>query len=404
MPRRVVVTGIGMISSIGKNIDETLVSLKTIKSGIGPISILNTNYKGLIPAGEVPLTNDQLAKLAGEHIPQVITRTTLLGLIAAREAYRSAGLEPGTDAGGVKTGIVSATTVGGMDQTEKHYLDFLQNGQFLPYVFTHDCCDNTEHISENLGISDYMTTISTACSSSLNAIMFGARLIKHGIVDRVIAGGTDALSKFTVNGFNTLKILDDKPCRPFNKDRNGLNLGEGAGFIVLEAEELALKDSRRIFCELTGYANANDAYHQTASSPEGLGPYLAMKQALEMSGLIPDEIDYINAHGTGTDNNDLTEGIAIEKIFSPSIPPVSSTKGYTGHTLGAAGAIEAIFSILAIHKGILFPSLNFTDKMDELSFEPLKELKTGVIIRNAITNSFGFGGNDSSLVFSKYTS
>jgi 3-oxoacyl-(acyl-carrier-protein) synthase len=401
MPRRVVVTGIGMISSIGKNIDETLESLKSLKSGIGPISILNTNYKGLIPAGEIHLTNDQLSELAGQKIQQIVTRTTLLGLIAAREAYRSAGIEPGADTG-VKTGVVSATTIGGMDQTEKYYLDFLQNDQYLPYVITHDCCDNTEQISENLGISDYMTTISTACSSSVNAIMFGARLIKHGIVDRVIAGGTDALSKFTVNGFSTLKILDEKPCRPFNKDRNGLNLGEGAGFIVLEAEDLALKDNRRIFCELTGYANANDAYHQTASSPEGLGPYLAMNQALEMSGLNPDLIDYINAHGTGTDNNDLTEGIAIERIFAPSIPTVSSTKGYTGHTLGAAGAIEAIFSILAIHKGILFPNLNFTEKMDELSFEPLKKLTTGVNVRNALSNSFGFGGNDSSLIFSKY--
>jgi 3-oxoacyl-(acyl-carrier-protein) synthase len=401
MPRRVVVTGIGMISAIGKNIDETLTSLKDKKSGIGPISILNTSYRGLIPAGEIKLTNEQLSELAGAGVPNISTRTTLLGLIAAREAYYSAGLEPGKPTG-IRTGIVSATTVGGMDQTEKYYIDFLKNEKYLPYVFTHDCCDNTEAISENLGIEDYMTTISTACSSSVNAIMHGARLIRHGVVDRVIAGGTDALSKFTVNGFSTLKILDEKHCRPFNKDRAGLNLGEGAGFIVLESEESALKDKRTIYCELTGYANANDAYHQTASSPEGLGPYLAMKQALDMSGLKPDQIDYINAHGTGTDNNDLTEGIAIERIFSPNIPPVSSTKGYTGHTLGAAGVIESIFAILAIHKGILFPSLNFTEKMDELSFEPQKELKTGVTIRNALTNSFGFGGNDSSLVFSTY--
>jgi 3-oxoacyl-(acyl-carrier-protein) synthase len=401
MPTRVVVTGIGMISAIGKNIDETLDSLKKKRSGIGEISILNTTYRGLLPAAEIKLTNEQLAELAGPGAPKISTRTTLLGLIAAREAYRSAGLEPGIRSA-VKTGIVSATTVGGMDQTEKYYFEFLQSDKYRPYVFTHDCCDNTETIAENLGIEDYMTTISTACSSSVNAILFGARLIKHGIVDRVIAGGTDALSKFTVNGFSTLKILDERPCRPFNKDRNGLNLGEGAGFIVLEAEELALKDNRRIFCELTGYANANDAYHQTASSPEGLGPYLSMKQALEMSGLNPDQIDYINAHGTGTDNNDLTEGIAIERIFSPNIPSVSSTKGYTGHTLGAAGAIEAIFSILAIHQGILYPNLNFTEKMDELNFEPVRDFQTGVTVRNAITNSFGFGGNDSSLVFSKY--
>jgi 3-oxoacyl-[acyl-carrier-protein] synthase-1 len=289
-----------------------------------------------------------------------------------------------------------------MDQTEKHYLQFQTSEKYLPYIFTHDCCDNTEHIAESLGIKDYMTTISTACSSSANAIMFGARLIRHGILDRVVVGGTDALSKFTVNGFSTLKILDEKPCRPFSKDRNGLNLGEGSGFLVLEAEETAISEHRKILCELTGYANANDAYHQTASSPEGEGPYLAMKQALEMSGFNPKDIDYINAHGTGTDNNDLTEGIAIDRIFAPSIPPVSSTKAYTGHTLGAAGAIEAIFSILAIHHNLLFPNLNYTGKMDELSFEPLTKLTRGINVRNVLSNSFGFGGNSSSLIFSKY--
>ncbi len=401
MPKRVVVTGIGIISSIGRNVAETLESLKTLKSGVGSITHLQTSYKGLIPAAEIQLSNEQLKELAGTDSPDVYTRTTLLGLIAAREAYLSAGLTPGIKTN-VRTGVVSATTVGGMDQTEKHYLQFQTSEKYLPYIFTHDCCDNTEHIAESLGIKDYMTTISTACSSSANAIMFGARLIRHGILDRVVVGGTDALSKFTVNGFSTLKILDEKPCRPFSKDRNGLNLGEGSGFLVLEAEETAISEHRKILCELTGYANANDAYHQTASSPEGEGPYLAMKQALEMSGFNPKDIDYINAHGTGTDNNDLTEGIAIDRIFAPSIPPVSSTKAYTGHTLGAAGAIEAIFSILAIHHNLLFPNLNYTGKMDELSFEPLTKLTRGINVRNVLSNSFGFGGNSSSLIFSKY--
>lgn len=401
MPKRVVVTGIGIISSIGHNIAETLESLKSLKSGVGSITHLQTGYRGLIPAAEIQLSNEQLKELAGPASPDVYTRTTLLGLIAAREAWLSAGLTPGMKTP-ARTGVISATTVGGMDQTEKHYLEFLTSDKYLPYVFTHDCCDNTEHIAESLGIKDYMTTISTACSSSANAIMFGARLIRHGILDRVVAGGTDALSKFTVNGFSTLKILDEKPCRPFSKDRNGLNLGEGAGFIVLESEETAQAEKREILCELTGYANANDAYHQTASSPEGEGPYLAMKQALDMSGFSPKDIDYINAHGTGTDNNDLTEGIAIDRIFAPSIPPVSSTKAYTGHTLGAAGAVEAIFSILAIRHNMLFPTLHYTGKMDELSFEPLTKLKTGINVRNVLSNSFGFGGNSSSLIFSTY--
>ena len=401
MPRRVVVTGLGIISSIGKNINETLESLINLKSGIGEISVLKTNHRGLIPAGEIKLSNEELSEICGLGNQKYLTRTALLGTIAAREAFFSSGAEPG-DNNNSRTGVISSTTVGGMDKTEQYFNDFLLSDRYLPYVFTHDCCDNTEKIAENLGIKGYLTTISTACSSSANAIMFGARLIRFGHADRIIAGGTDALSKFTVNGFSTLKILDEKPCRPFNKDRSGLNLGEGAGFIILEAEELAVRSKKKIFCEITGYANANDAYHQTASSPDGYGPYLAMKQALDMSGIRPGGIDYINVHGTGTDNNDLTEGLAIEKIFSPRIPPVSSTKAYTGHTLAAAGAIEAIISILAIENGILFPNLNFTEKMDELGFDPQIKLVKDVPVKNVLTNSFGFGGNDTSLIFSKY--
>lgn len=400
MPRRVVVTGIGIISSIGNGISETLHSIKTLKSGIAPLTILQTAHRDTFPCGEVKLSDTQLMSFAGEGFPEFVTRTTLLGIIAARQAYLDAGLESG-NTGDIKTGIVSATTVGGMDKTEQYYFDFLGSGSHIEYVRTHDCCDNTVVIADCLGIRNIMTTISTACSSSANAIMFGARLIKHGLADRIIAGGTDALSKFTLNGFNTLKILDEKPCRPFSKDRNGLNLGEGAGFIVLEAEEIARKENRRIYCEMSGYANANDAYHQTASSPDGYGPYLAMKKALDMSGLQPHQIDYINAHGTGTDNNDLTEGLAIHRLFAPVIPAISSTKAFTGHTLGAAGAIEAVISVLAIHHGIIIPNLNFTGRIDELDFEPAKELKEGHNVRAALSNSFGFGGNDSSLIFSK---
>ncbi|MBM3435448.1 MAG: beta-ketoacyl-[acyl-carrier-protein] synthase family protein [Bacteroidetes bacterium] len=401
MYRRVVITGIGIISSIGNGISESLKSIRSLKSGIGPLTILNTIHKHSFPCGEIKLTDEELVVIAGKGVPDVVTRTTLLGIIAAKEAFNDAGIGPG-EKPSVKTGIVSATTVGGMDKTEQYYFDFLNSGRYLEYVHTHDCCDNTQTIAECLGINDFMTTISTACSSSANAIMFGARLIRHGIADRIIAGGTDALSKFTLNGFNTLKILDEKLCRPFSNDRLGLNLGEGAGFIVLEADELPLKENRKIYCEITGYANANDAYHQTASSPDGYGPYLAMKNALDMSGFKPGQIDYINAHGTGTDNNDLTEGLAIEKIFSPRIPKVSSTKAFTGHTLGAAGAIEAVFSILAVKHGLIIPNLNYSGRINELSFEPATEFNEGLDIRSVLSNSFGFGGNDSSLIFSKY--
>ena len=402
MPPRVVVTGIGIISSIGQNIPETLQSLKSSKSGIGPITNLNTIHKGTIPVAEIKLSDEELAELAGFTDKDYLTRTSLLGFIAAKEAFNSAGLEIESTYQGVKTGIVSATTVGGMDKTEKFYYDFISNNKYTQYVYSHDCCDSTEKIAELLGIKDYMTTISTACSSSANAIMFATRLIKNGIVDRVIAGGTDALSKFTLNGFNTLKILDSNPCQPFDNNRMGLNLGEGAGYLILESAEIARKNKSKILCEVSGYANTNDAYHQTASSPDGFGAYLAMKQAIENSGIHAEDIDYINAHGTGTDNNDLTEGIAIEKIFAPAVPKVSSTKPFTGHTLAAAGSIEAIFSVLAIANRMVFPNLNFKEKIGELSFEPVRNLMENIEINHALSNSFGFGGNDTSLILSKY--
>ncbi len=285
-----------------------------------------------------------------------------------------------------------------MDKSEIHYYDYLASDRFRIYVDTHDCSDSTEKIADLLHARDYLSTISTACSSSANAIIFGAQLVRNNMLDRVIAGGTDALSKFTLNGFNSLMILDSRPCRPFDQNRNGLNLGEGAGYVVLESEQAV--GNRRTYCELKGYANANDAYHQTASSPDGIGAFLSMKEALLKSGLQQEAIQYINAHGTGTENNDLSEGIAIENIFGRSVPFISSTKPYTGHTLGAAGGIEAVFSILSIIHQVCFPNLNFEKQMSELSFQPVKKLVTDKKIEHVLSNSFGFGGNNSSLIFS----
>lgn len=396
MARRVFVTGIGIFSAIGHNAAEALDSLRDCRSGIGPITILPTVHREDLPAAEIPHTNRELAVMAGIGNPESLTRTSLLGILAASEAYRHAGLDRQRDL--LRTGVVSASTVGGMDRTENFFRTFDQAPGNNRFIFTHDCGDSTERIADTLGVRDFVGTVSTACSSSANAIMYGARLLRHGILDRVVAGGTDALSRFTLNGFNTLMILDKKPCRPFDASRTGLNLGEGAAYLILETEEAA--GDRPVLCELTGYANANDAYHQTASSPDGTGPFLSMSGALAMSGLQPSAIDYINAHGTGTDNNDLTEGIAIERIFGEKIPPVSSTKPFTGHTLGAAAAVEAVISILALRHGMIFPNLNFSSKMEELHFEPVRHLQTNRKVAHVLSNSFGFGGNDSTLIFS----
>ena len=317
----------------------------------------------------------------------------LQGLISVKEALKNSGIENISDS---RIGFISGTTVGGMSRTELAY-DKTIPGNIID---THDCGESTNRIASILGISGYSATISTACSSSANSIMLSARMIQNELLDKAIAGGTDSLSRFTLNGFNSLMILDKDHCKPFDAERRGINLGEGAAYLVLETEESLVKSNRKPLCELKGWANANDAYHQTASSPDGNGAYLAISKAITKSGLNPEDIDYINAHGTGTDNNDLSEGIAIERIFGNKVPPISSTKPLTGHTLGASGAIEAVLSVLAIKNKLIYPNLNFKTKIPELTFTPNIELRTNAIVRNVLSNSFGFGGNNTSLIFS----
>lgn len=397
---KIFITGLGVISAIGTNVAESLDALTHQRSGIGTLRHLHTRHQQTLPAGEVNLTDQQLIERCGLPAEIKTTRTALLGLIAAREAVKQAGI---TDMHTYRTGIVSATSVGGMCVTENLWFDYLnteKTGDFLKYIETHECGDSTEFIADELGITDYLSTISTACSSSANAIMFGCRLIKNGLLDRVLVGGTDSLSRFTMNGFNTLMILSTEPCKPFDAERKGLNLGEGAGFLVIESERAA--KNKPILAELSGYGNANDAFHQTASSPDGAGAYLAMEKAFKISGLKPVNIDYINAHGTGTTVNDFSEGTALDRMFSKSVPAISSTKAYTGHTLAACGGIEAVFSILAIQHNLIFPNLNFNKQMPELNFTPATVLKTDKAIRHVLSNSFGFGGNTSALIFSRH--
>ncbi len=338
--------------------------------------------------------------MTGHAGQKQFTRTALLGMIAAGEALRSASID---DPAEFRTGLISATTVGGMDRSEEFYEQFLENpakGRLIDIV-NHDCGDSTDRIARHAGITEFVTTISTACSSSANTIMLGAELIRSGRLDCALAGGTDSVTRFTLNGFNTLMILDKTGCRPFDDNRAGLTLGEGAAFLVLESEEMVSRFHKPVLAELTGYGNANDAYHQTASSPDGTGAFLAMSKALSMAGIAPGSISYVNVHGTGTQNNDLSEGIALERIFVDEMPPFSSTKPFTGHTLGAAGAVEAVLSVLAIQNGIIYPNLRFETPMKELKIRPETRLRTGIRISHVLSNSFGFGGNNSTLILSK---
>ena len=225
-------------------------------------------------------------------------------------------------------------------------------------------------------------------------------MIKSGKLDRVIVGGADCLSKFTINGFKTLMILSETDCKPFDENRTGLNLGEAAAFLVLESDKVIEKEKKEVLAYVSGYANANDAFHQTASSENGEGATLAMKKALEIANLSPNDIDYINAHGTATPNNDSSESKAILRVFENNVPSFSSTKGYTGHTLAAAGAIEAVYSVLALQHNLVFPNLNFETPIVATELIPVTEVLQKNI-NHVLSNSFGFGGNCSTLIFSK---
>jgi 3-oxoacyl-[acyl-carrier-protein] synthase-1 len=229
--------------------------------------------------------------------------------------------------------------------------------------------------------------------------MLGAQKIKSGQLDAVIAGGSDSLCRFTLNGFRSLMILDDDRCKPLDLNRSGLNLGEGAGYLLLVSEDFAEKHGISPLCELKAYANVNDAFHPTALSAEGNGPYLAMKHALERAKISTGEVDYINLHGTGTENNDMAESAAILRLFGENYPLLSSTKSYTGHTLGASGGIEAVFSVLAIREQKVFPNLNFTTPVPSGIIPVLEPAKHR--IRYVLSNSFGFGGNCSCLLFAE---
>ena len=393
----IVITGTGIITSLGFGKAETLKKLKAGQRVIGPIRHIRTKYSHL-PSGEVEYSDEQLKELIQYHDESIITRTSLLGRVALREALDEAGIDAACDS---RIAFISGNTVGGMEKSEQYYYDFLNNNTRNEYIAMHDCGACTDVIAKEFSSRfDLITTISTACSSAANAIILGANLIREGRVDIAVVGGTECLSKFHINGFNTLMILDKEPCRPFDADRHGLNLGEGAAYLVLETEAHARRRNARAICRLSGYGNACDAFHQTATSPNGEGAYLAMQQALENSGLQPGDIDYINAHGTGTGNNDECEGIAMMRIFGDQMPPVSSTKSYTGHTTSAAGGVESVISILALTHRFIPANLGYHTPIEGHNFKPVDHVIEDVTLKHILTNSFGFGGNDSSCIFS----
>lgn len=393
--RSVLITGCGIVCAIGLDKVQVLDSLLAGRSGIGPVRYLKTGHTEF-PVGEVSMSDADMESALGIASGTVTTRTSLMGMMAVREALSQARLSR-EDLNGAA--FVDGTTVGGMDKSEQYYLDFSAGNSRDAYIKAHDCGSCSEMIADRFGRFKYITSISTACSSAANAMQLAADMIRLGEADIVVAGGSECLTKFHLNGFNSLMILDRSQCRPFDAGRAGLNLGEGAAFLVLESRESAARRGVKPVALLSGYGNACDAFHQTASSPDGEGAYLAMTKALADAGLQPSDIDYINAHGTGTPNNDVSESHAMMRLFKESLPPVSSTKSLTGHTTSASGSIEAVICILALQNGFTPINYAFENPMED-GIVPNMKLRPDRPLRHVLCNAFGFGGNDSSMVLS----
>lgn len=384
------ITGIGIICSIGTDAPSVLRFLREGRSGVSRMRYLHSAHTEL-PVGEVPLSDDEMKRMLSIDTSEIVSRTTLLGAIAVRQALAQAGITSYQDK---RVVIINGTTVGGMDITEHYFKQIQTDDSYLKLLDKHDAGSCTRDIADMAGLLDAeVCTISTACSSSINSIILGSEMLKTDEADIVIAGGSEALSRFHLNGFNTLMILDHEQCRPFDAERKGLNLGEGAAFVVLQ------KDAPHPLAYVTGYANRCDAFHQTASSENGEGAYLAMRDALKMASLTPEDINYINAHGTGTPNNDSSESAAIRRVFGDIVPPVSSTKSYTGHTTSASGAIETVISILSLLNDFIPANIGFKNPDPSCIIPSLGQ--DDVTLNNILCNSFGFGGNDSSLIISR---
>ena len=409
----IAITGEGIISAIGHDKATVLESLREGRSGIGEMRYLPSTHHEL-PVGEVKWSDEELQSRLSLDPSGKFSRTAMMGMWSIRQALEDSLLlrkqekcpsqEYSTDScllspDSSRIVLISGTTVAGMDLSERYFAEMVTDGGHLECLLDHSCGDNTRLMAEHFGCFTDYTTISTACSSAANALILGANMLKAGEADIVVAGGTEALSLFHLNGFNSLMILDKERCRPFDDTRAGLNLGEGAAFVVMETEEHARQRQAPIHAYLSGYGNACDAFHQTASSDNGEGAYLAMREALEMAGLQPSDIDYVNAHGTGTPNNDQSESVALQRVFGSDLPPVSSTKGFTGHTTSASGSIEAVICLLAMHHGFIPANLGFAHPMSDGIVPSIGA--EGCQLRHVLCNSFGFGGNDSAIVLSR---
>lgn len=411
MERRVVITGIGAITPIGNNIEEFWNGIKTQKCGIDEITRLDTSDLKVKLAAEVKDFN------AEEHFDKRTARRMDLysqyAVVASREALKSSGItEENTDM--TRVGIVIGSGIGGLVTMQKDIGACETKGpdrvspMFIPMGIANMATGN---VAIDLGLKGESVAMVTACASGTHSIGESYRMIKHGYQDAVVAGGTEApITKVGIAGFQNIKALTtttdkNRASIPFDAERSGFVMGEGAGVVVLEELEHAKKRGAHIYAEIVGYGASSDAYHITSPSPDGDGAARAMKSAIKDAKISPENITYINAHGTSTHLNDVGETMAIKKVLGEEASKkvlVSSTKGNTGHLLGAAGGVEAIVCIKTIEENYVPATINYKVEDPECDLDIVPNVGRNVNVEYAMSNSLGFGGHNASIIFKKY--
>ena len=402
MAREVVITGLGAVSALGRGVDALRAGLASGRSAIATLALLP--YEGRCRlAAEVrePVEPGEELELATRRR---LSRPDCFALAAAREALGDARLDAGARRGAA---LVVGATTGGMRETEAAYRRWLAGASTrLPLsrvLGTPLACAGAA-VSQAFGVYGAQETISTACSSSALAIGRAADLVRHGATPVAIALGTDALCRLTQGGFDALQALDPAGCRPFDRDRRGLTLGEGAAALVIEDAAHARARGARVRARLLGWGSATDAHHPTAPHPEGAGARAALRRALAAAGVPPEAVDYVNAHGTGTPQNDATEIMVLRAVLGRRATrvPVSSTKAQIGHCLGAAGALEAAVTVLALEEGLLPPTARLREPdplCADMDLVPAPGRRAP--LATAITSSYGFGGHNVTLVLAR---
>jgi len=393
---RIVVSGLGVVSPYGAGVKTFWAGLAAGTCAIRPITLIETDGFRSRIAAEVPADT-----VAGLGVSARRTRADRLGLAAAREALAGAVLSARDRA---ETALVVGAVGGGMFEGEEWYWEETRSGRPSPRITALRSilpCTHAETLGFRLGLGGPKETVVMACASGAAAIALGADLIREGAASCALVGGVDSLTRICFMGFNALRLLDPEPCRPFDRDRKGMSIGEAAAFLVLEDAERCRARGARHHGELLGAAVTTDAHHVTAPHPEGEGMVRAMTQALHNARVAPDDIGYVNAHGTGTLQNDLTEALALARVFGAGRVLVSSTKSLVGHTMAAAGSLEAVATLLTLQHGLVPPTAHLEHVDPEIPFDCVPRVAREAPLERALSNSFGFGGQNVSLIFGR---